>query len=113
MMLGTLSNSNQSRRLENSTRAAVAAVRCQSRPMPVDREIKEQSEARACESGAMGSHPGVKPLLNSQTIPMQTRTAAKTTWLTVAMRIGLSSVGVPAHRVQASLYMPDANRRAR
>src|SRR6516162_10336855 len=50
-MTGTLNSSNQDRSQASNTRAAAAAVGCQSRPAPHASEMKEQSQASSSRAG--------------------------------------------------------------
>src|SRR6266699_5528759 len=88
--LGSLRTNNHSMSDAKITRAATAAVRCQSRPIPDVREMKAQRYARASRAGThlgTGCHTWTKvPLLRPMT-PSQIRTAAKQAWPALTMRM--------------------------
>src|SRR6266540_6911782 len=76
------------------TRAATAAVRRQSRPIPDAREMKAQRYARTSRAGThlgTGCHTWTKSPLRRPKAPSQIRIAAKRAWPALATRIALPS----------------------
>src|SRR6266699_6936316 len=87
--LGSLRTNNHSMSDAKITRAATAAVRCQSRPIPDVREMKAQRYARASRAGThlgTGCHTWTKVPLLRPMAPSQIRTAAKQAWPALTMR---------------------------
>src|SRR5258706_11057899 len=87
--LGSLRTSSQTMSDAKITRAATAAVRRQSRPIPDAREMKAQRYASASRAGThlgTGSHTWTKAPLLRPIAPSQIRTAAKQAWPALTMR---------------------------
>src|SRR6266481_9105935 len=87
--LGSLRTSSQIRSDAKITRAATAAVRRQSRPIPVAREMKAQRYASASRAGThlgTGCQTWTKVPLLRPMAPSQIRTAARQACPALAMR---------------------------
>jgi hypothetical protein len=92
--LGSLSASSQTMSDAKTTRAATAAVRCQSRPIPDAKEMKAQRYASASRAGThlgTGCQTGTKVPLLRPMAPSQIMAAAKKACPALAMRIALPS----------------------